>query len=239
MSPRIQTPRLSLCPSGSMLVELEPGSDTAREAYFYSFSQAQADARQVSSDPTSAQYFEAMQTGLKGLGWNILALRPFSGTSADHDTPLALGLRALMHFVTQAFPFLPVTYAQISQRLSAIYHALETAPENLQNMLDQWWDNSLVSGSTRMLVMGPLFDILHATATIATHFSLSFQGDSWRSLIRPTSRATVHAAPLAMVLDLHAYRKVEAQLQARFKASVIDHIATATLDLGGETGGKE
>ena len=216
-----------------MAIELTSPSDVARNAYFSSFSKAQADARSINTDPSSSEYFEAMVASLKHLGWVFIEADSYhANTVSKPDTPIAIALEAFLHFTTQAFPFLPVTYQQLSEYLPTIYDALDNAPADTVKALDQWWSESQVSGSVRLFTMGPLFKILQAPVTVAAHISMTFKGDSWRSLIHKSDSIELQAAPLAAVLNLDVYNTFKSQLEADLHASVVDHITTATLDFG-------
>lgn len=215
-----------------MAIELTTVRHVALDAFFYTMTKAQLDALKINSDPTTQAYFDAFVASLKSLGWQQYPASTYSNYSKEQpQSPFQAALGAFVHFANEAMPFLNLSEDSFESYIPEISKALQTAPKETIDMLDDWWQASKVSAAARVFMMGPVFELMMAPATILGHFKLDMQASSWRDLLDPNAATKLEISPIPMVLNLSVYKKISGKLKRELKDDLLKRIKTAPLDM--------
>ncbi len=212
-------------------------SAQALDAYFYSFTQAQTDARTASSDPSTDAYYNAMISSLEELGWSVAQTKFVSQSISDRvHIPLVVCMLALLDAVNEGLGhLLQINQKHVESTANQLCKSLQNPPSHIIKQLDQWWDGATMTADARILNIGPLFDIFGVVHLIATHFALSLSVSSWRSFVSPSTNFSFSARPALMSLNWLVYRPQEAELKDRLQDELAENIQSTQLDL--ETSG--
>ncbi len=206
-------------------------SEQQIEAYFYTFTKAQSEARKVDADPTSQAYFDAMTRALGDLGWTVSRAAPYRHAPGNRPiAPLTALVDAFLQILVSALP-LAIDVKAVNGWLEAAERALADPPLEVERQLDAWWTGTQ-AGRARVMTVGPLADILGVPWLGVLHCRLRLEGKSWRALIEPSANFGLSAAPVVMSLNWIAYGLIEDDLKAALAADLKAQIAKARLDLG-------
>lgn len=230
---------IATAPSG-LITGARSVSPTSLDAYFYSFTQAQIDARAVNSDPSSDAYFSAMIASLKKLGWNVAQAKMISHSVTDKaQIPLVACILAILDMVDDGIGNLfHIDRKHFETTANQICSCLQNPPPELASQLDAWWDGAAITADVRILNIGPLLEVFGILHLMAAHFALSVSVSSWRSFISPNTNFSFSARPALMSLNWLIYNPQEAALKARLEQELADKIQTTELDLDGGGSGQ-
>ena len=207
-------------------------SQPVLEAYFYSFTKAQAVARAADPDPSSPGYFAAMTAALSGLGWAVSAADPCRiAPDGAPQVPVAACATAFVQALAAGLPGVPVDLDRIDGWISAACAALAAPPPAVAAQLDAWWSGTDVVLDARVMTVGPILQVLSTPVIPAARVSVALSGADWRSLITPSASFALTAQPVLMALNWAAYRRIEAALVAELEDGMKAAIRTTQLDL--------
>lgn len=207
-------------------------SQPVLDAYFYSFTKAQAAARAAEADPSSPAYFAAMTAALPALGWWVSAADPcrIAGDGTP-QAPVAACAKAFVHVLSAGVPALQIDPAQVDGWIEAACTALADPPQAVVDQLDAWWTGTDVALAARLMTVGPILQILSTPIIPAALVSVELSGSDWRSLITPSGSFCLRAQPVLMMLDWDAYSRIETALVAELEGELKAAILTTRLDL--------
>jgi hypothetical protein len=222
---------LTTSPSGLLALSTNPTQSTL-DAYFYTFTKAQANARNANRDPSSQQYFKAMVESLSALGWTILfeATSSNSSSGSTPTTPLASCAYAFVNFLKNNTSTALVDTVNLDIWLKSIYTVLQNLSPEQQDQLDIWWNGIEISGETRYMTVCQVIEILGQPLVPLVYYALINSGDSWRSLIAPSTNFHFVASPILLRLNWSAYNQLKTTLKSELEAELINHINTTTLE---------
>ena len=227
-------PRLDITtgPTGLMLVSSSVSQSTL-DAYFYTFTKAQAEARKIDSDPSSQTYFNAMIKSLSTIGWIESCVMPCCNytSSSPPLSPLSTCANACIQFVNESQSIIHIDTAQIEGWINIACSALHNLQPEEQSQLDFWWRGTDVLIQERVMTVGTLIEIFGETFVPINYFLLDIHSDSWRSLITPSEDFRLNASSVLLTLDRIAYEQIEAKLRTELAIEIANHIKTTTLDL--------
>ena len=207
-------------------------SQPVLDAYFYSFTRAQAVARAAEPDPSDPRYFAAMTGALSGLGWTVSAADPCRiDADGTPQVPVAACATAFVQVLTSGFPGLPVDLARIDGWIAAACTALADPPPAVAAQLDAWWSGTEVTLDARVMTVGPILEVLSTPIIPAALVSVALTGADWRSLITPSTSFGLRAQPVLMALNWAAYGRIQATLVAELEDELKAAIRTTQLDL--------
>ena len=211
------------------------------DAYFYSFTQAQMDARGVNPDATTGAYYGAMLSSLKQIGWVVYEADAVQkqGDGAP-QTPLSVCLEALVDMIQDALGgFLPVNHSITSSIADGAARELQNPALATARQLDTWWDGTVTAVDLQVMTVGTMIEFMDVLYILAGHFSMHLSADSWRSLVEPTTGFRISAKPAILRLDQSAYSRREYWLKQKLKKQLSGKIEQTTLDFGDTSlGGK-
>lgn len=231
-----QSYKIASTPSG-LITGGTDVSPRALDAYFYSFTKAQQDARQVNSDPSTDAYFDAMNASLTTLGWNVVRTKLVGkSVSGTPQIPLVTCALAILDLVEEGIGHLvTINRADFETTATHLCTALQNPPQDLATQLDDWWGGAAVTATLRVLDIGPLFELFGIVHLAAAHFAIDISVTSWRNFVLPCSNFSFSARPVLMSLNWQTYRQQEAALKAELSADLSSQIKQTNLVLG--TGG--
>jgi hypothetical protein len=217
---------------GGLMALTAAVSQPVLEAYFYSFTKAQAVARTADPDPSSPGYFAAMTAALSGLGWTVSAADTCRiAPDGAPQVPVAACAMAFVQALTAGIPGMPVDLARIDGWVAAACTALSDPPPAVAAQLDAWWSGTEMALHARVMTVGPILEVLSTPIIPAALVSVALSGADWRSLITPSSSFELTAQPVLMALNWAAYRRIEAALVAELEDGLKAAIRTTQLDL--------
>ena len=228
-----QIVRIASGPSG-LMTGGEGVSDASLDAYFYSFTKAQMDARAVNTDPTTDAYFEAMTDSLSEIGWTLFKAKPVSQNVKDTpQIPLIVCVMALLDMAQDGVgSVLPIDRTGLQSKANDLCAALRNPPAPVAQQLDDWWQGAEISADYRVMSIGPILEILGVPNLMAMHLSLHFAANSWRSFVSPSTDFSISARPALMSLNWLKYKLQEASLKASLAQELSGKIKTADLSFG-------
>lgn len=194
------------------------------DAWAYTTTFAQAAAREVSTDPSSQDYFNAMQSELVKLGWNVTnAGKEKYGQTSNKISPSDI-VKSILH------PYL--SSAQQSQ-LDGILNAIGQPDVSVSGFLDFWWKKASVNATKTNMAMGPLTEVNNASNITMIYYGFDFSSTAWRSLFVEQSSASlnVDAFNLEMNLNMAMYDSVKSEIIAKIMGKEKAHIQQTKLDL--------
>lgn len=223
---------LTTSPSGLLALSTNATQSTL-DAYFYTFTKAQANARNVNRDPSSQQYFNAMVESLSTLGWTILfeATSSNSSSGSTPTTPLASCAYAFVNFLNNNTSTALVDTVNLDIWLKSIYTVLQNLSPEQQEQLDIWWNGIEISGETRYMTVCQVIEILGQPLVPVVYYALTNSGDSWRSLIAPSTNFHFVASPILLSLNWIAYNQLKTALKSELEAELTNHINTTALEI--------
>lgn len=208
-------------------------SDASLDAYFYSFTKAQMEARKVNSDPTTGAYFNAMTQSLHDLGWSLFQAKAvIQNTTGTPRIPLIVCAMALLDMIEEGLgSVLTEDRAGLEANANKLCVALRNPPLAISQQLDDWWRNSVVSADLRVMSIGPIFTLLGVPNLTAMHLALKFSASSWRSFVLPATDFKISAQPALMSLNWHTYKSKEAALKAELEQVLTAQVQKTELSL--------
>lgn len=206
------------------------------DAFFYTMTKAQKEARRIDPDPSSAGYFTAMTDELGNLGWSGTHITPFEYQPGSKPVaPLTALMNAYIGFVQDGIPTVRIDKGMLDRCLAKGFDALRRAPPNVTGMLDRWWGRTDIKADARVMTVGPLIDLVGIPVVAAGQCALTITADSWRALITPSSDFQLRIAPSVMSLNWMTYWRIEKALKKELAADLAWHLETTKLDLQGDT----
>ena len=221
-------------PNGTLSLSAK-ASQKEIDAFFYTMTKAQKEARKVDPDPTSAGYFTAMTQELRNLGWSGTHVTPFEYRAGSKPvSPLSALVKAYVGFVQDGIPTVRIDTGLIERSLASACDALLRAPSSVTDMLDRWWGRTDIKADARVMTVGPLIDLVGIPVVAAGQCALTINADSWRALITPSSDFYLRVAPSVMSLNWMTYWRIEKALKRELEADLAWHLETTRLDLQGD-----
>ncbi|HLM69219.1 MAG TPA: hypothetical protein VK358_16895 [Longimicrobium sp.] len=195
------------------------------DAWSYTTTFAQANARTVNDDPSTQAYFDAMTGELAKLAWNITeASKVAYSNTANQITPAAI-VSSILN---------PYLAPDQQAALGGLLNAFQQPPTSeINNFLTFWWNKGSTQGGKSNMAFGPLTVVNNASDITMTYYSFNFSADSWRALFvaRDSADLDVTAYRLRMNLNMALYNQISGDLIQKVGAKAANHIATAELDL--------
>lgn len=223
--------KIRTAPGGLMALALTASADTL-DAYFYTFTKAQMVARATDPDPTSSAYFDAMVKSLGTLGWTVTAAPEIRGYQDNAAvSPLQACVSAVGDVMRQAIPLPEAGEAQLRSSVSAFEEALDDAPAEVTDQLDEWWSQSAIAANNHMFTVGPIIQLGKAPIIPTAHLQLSVRAASWRSMLSPGTQFSCAITPVLLKLKWPAYNAIRDALHEELANTLADNVRCATLDL--------
>lgn len=216
---------------GLMALSLTASAD-ALDAYFYTFTKAQMVARAASSDLTSSAYFSAMVNSLGTLGWKVSTapvIRLAQGQPGI--SPLQACMTAAAGATQAAVPLAGLGDGQLQDGISAFEEALDNAPPEVADQLDEWWSQGSIAADDHMFTVGPIIQLGKAPVIPTVHLQLSVRAASWRSMLSPETQFSCAITPVLLKLKWPAYDAIRDALRTELARILADTVRSANLDL--------
>ncbi|WP_437547387.1 hypothetical protein WME97_45560 [Sorangium sp. So ce367] len=201
------------------------------DAWSYTTTKAQMEARKASTDVTSDAYHDAMMMAYQQIGWRVDGLGAY-GYAQQPSTP-----------VTPAQIMVDALRAASPRRLRAIYdpadmletllERLKSPPPRVRAFLDWYVSNAHVSETVQHMAMGPLISIFGTPNMLIVHYTLIAKIDGWESWFRPYDHSSilVRAKFATMRLNMGDYRAHKESLRRELTGATLQHIRRTTLEI--------
>jgi hypothetical protein len=225
---------LSVATAPNGLMSVSPSvSANSLDAYFYTFTQAQVDARAANPDPTTDAYYTAMIGSLKAHGWTVFEVEAVEHKiTSDPQVPLIVCVLALLDMVENGFGHVfTIDRSTILAAANAACNTLKDPPDEIARQLDEWWGSTHVEVGLRVLSVGPILELFGIPYLGAAHFAMRITADSWRDLVSPETDFSFSARPALMMLNWSECRQHEVSLKAKLAAELAGKIKQTQLDL--------
>jgi hypothetical protein len=200
------------------------------DAWSYSTTKAQMDARQVSADPTSELYYGTMLAGYRRIGWRVNDLgvyehTPKPGVFATPAQLLVNGLRSVSdRWLGGA--------SDPADMLEKLLDRLKNPPPHVRAFLDWYWNKTYVSATARHMGMGPLISILGVPYMLIGYFDFSVDAmNGWESMFQlyPSASIFARARLVNISLDMGVYETHKESLERELASVASEHIRSTTL----------
>lgn len=194
------------------------------DAWSYTTTFAQANARTVNSDPATEAYFNAMTHELQDLAWNVTdAGKVKYDQTANKISPAGIVSSILNPYLS----------AQQQKELSGVLNGIKQPDVAVSNFVDFFWKKASTSASKTSMAMGPLTVKNNSADITLIYYSFDYSATDWRSLFVEVDSAklSVEAYNLEMNLNLALYNNIKGDIIAKLAGKEKDHIADTKLDL--------
>lgn len=199
------------------------------DAWAYTTTKAQMDARQVNPDPSTKSYFDAMINSYQQLGWAAISLGKYEHPKTEGKTTPANIIIELLNSSLSEFS----QFSNPTEKIRKIFNYFKESPTSVQSFLDWFWDKTYINAQQSHMVICPIYTIGNQMIVLTNYYYFSFEMSSWPSLFDGYDSSTLNATikVVSMTLDMCRYKQIEDHLHTELGHSICEHVKNTTLDI--------